>query len=128
MASLYETINQSEDVFDPNVVKVVVDTDGYALYFSRAPIPWLRDEFEGTRSKTEDLPHNRHIGLYGYRARFLKDYTSLPVSPLERYESLEQLRALYHGKKIHMSEATIDAGHGVDTASDLEKVRTLLAK
>jgi 3-deoxy-manno-octulosonate cytidylyltransferase (CMP-KDO synthetase) len=128
MASLYETINQSEDVFDPNVVKVVVDTDGYALYFSRAPMPWLRGEFEGTTSKTEDLPHKRHIGLYGYRAHFLKDYASLPVSPLEQYESLEQLRALYHGKKIHMSRATIGTGHGVDTASDLEKVRTLLAK
>jgi 3-deoxy-manno-octulosonate cytidylyltransferase (CMP-KDO synthetase) len=128
MASLYTSIEDSKDVFDPNIVKVVVDSAGFALYFSRAPMPWLRDEFEGTRSKTENLPHNRHIGLYGYRARFLKDYASLPVSPLEQYESLEQLRALYHGKKIHMSRATIDAGHGVDTASDLEKVRSLLAK
>lgn len=125
MASLYQLITDREQVFNPNVVKVVTDSEGYAHYFSRAAIPWLRDHFPND-SWPEQAIHKRHIGLYGYRANFLKHYAELTPCELEQMESLEQLRALYHGKKIHMTEATIDAGHGVDTADDLEQVRRLL--
>lgn len=125
MASLYQLITDREHVFNPNVVKVVTDSEGYAHYFSRAAIPWLRDHFQND-SWPEQAIHKRHIGLYGYRANFLKHYAELTPCELEQMESLEQLRALYHGKKIHMTEATIEAGHGVDTADDLEQVRRLL--
>ncbi len=127
MATLYRQITDPDDIFDANAVKVLMDIDGYALYFSRAPIPWLRDHFNTDKTLPSDLPHNRHIGLYGYRAHFLKAYSNLAVSELEQYESLEQLRVLYHGKKIHLTAALIDPGHGVDTAADLEKVRALIS-
>ncbi|MAX52490.1 MAG: 3-deoxy-manno-octulosonate cytidylyltransferase [Methylophaga sp.] len=127
MASLFSRIHQEKQVFDPNVVKVVMDNQGYALYFSRAPIPWMRDHFHKTELPPE-LPHYRHIGLYGYRAHFLKNYTGMAPCLLETEESLEQLRVLFHGKKIHMSEALISAGHGVDTEADLIEVRQLLAE
>ncbi len=126
MASLYCQINQEKQVFDPNVVKVIMDHDGYALYFSRAPIPWMRDHFDRQSTLPPELPHYRHIGLYGYRASFLKHYTELTPCVLEKEESLEQLRALFHGKKIHMSKAQIIPGHGVDTQQDLDEVRHLL--
>jgi 3-deoxy-manno-octulosonate cytidylyltransferase (CMP-KDO synthetase) len=125
MASLYKQITNAEDIFDPNAVKVLMDKNGYALYFSRAPIPWLRDHFSSD-TLPDSLPHNRHIGLYGYRAHFLKTYSELSPSELEQHESLEQLRVLYHGKKIHLTAAEIDPGHGVDTPQDLEKVRALI--
>jgi 3-deoxy-manno-octulosonate cytidylyltransferase (CMP-KDO synthetase) len=125
MASLYKQITDAEDIFDPNAVKVLMDKNGYALYFSRAPIPWLRDHFS-SETLPATLPHNRHIGLYGYRAHFLKTYSKLTPSELEQHESLEQLRVLYHGKKIHLTAAEIDPGHGVDTPQDLEKVRALI--
>jgi 3-deoxy-manno-octulosonate cytidylyltransferase (CMP-KDO synthetase) len=127
MASLFSRIEQEKMVFDPNVVKVVMDVEGFALYFSRAPIPWMRDHFHTDKPLPADLPHYRHIGLYGYRAVFLKHYSELTPCLLETDESLEQLRALFHGKKIHMSEALVSAGHGVDTENDLETVRALLA-
>ena len=127
IASLYSQIQQEKQVFDPNVVKVVMDSQGYALYFSRAPIPWMRDHFNKESTLPPELPHYRHIGLYGYRASFLKQYSQLTPCVLEQEESLEQLRAIYHGKKIHMSAATIDSGHGVDTEQDLIAVRELLA-
>ncbi|PCJ33186.1 MAG: 3-deoxy-manno-octulosonate cytidylyltransferase [Gammaproteobacteria bacterium] len=128
MASLYSQIEQEKQVFDANVVKVVMDSQGYALYFSRAPIPWMRDHFDTESPLPPILPHYRHIGLYGYRAKFLTDYAGLTPCILEQEESLEQLRALFHGKKIHMSRANIPAGHGVDTQADLEQVRKLLSK
>lgn len=127
MASLFSRIEQEKQVFDPNVVKVVMDAEGFALYFSRAPIPWMREHFNKDAPLPPELPHYRHIGLYGYRAGFLKHYSDLTPCLLETDESLEQLRALFHGKKIHMSEALVSAGHGVDTRDDLEAVRALLA-
>lgn len=126
MATLYSQITQEKQVFDPNVVKVVMDARGYALYFSRAPIPWMRDHFDQQSTLPPELPHYRHIGLYGYRANFLKHYTELSPCILEQEESLEQLRAIYHGKKIHLSAAQISVGHGVDTQEDLIAVRQIL--
>lgn len=128
MASLFTRIEQEKQVFDPNVVKVVMNAEGYALYFSRAPIPWMRDHFNTESSLPPELPHYRHIGLYGYRAAFLKHYAELTPCMLETEESLEQLRVLFHGKKIHMSEALVSAGHGVDTEADLSEVRQLFAE
>lgn len=126
ISTLFSQIKQEKQVFDPNVVKVVMDDQGYALYFSRAPIPWMRDHFDQQSALPPALPHYRHIGLYGYRAKFLMDYTKLSSCTLEREESLEQLRALYHGKKIHLTIAQIEPGHGIDTEEDLLEVRKLL--
>ena len=127
IATLFSQIDQEKQVFDPNVVKVVTDSQGYALYFSRAPIPWMRDHFDQQSTLPPELPHYRHIGLYGYRASFLKHYAELSPCILEQEESLEQLRALYHGKKIHLTVAQVNPGHGVDTEQDLAEVRKLLA-
>lgn len=128
MASLFSRIQEQKQVFDPNVVKVVMDAQGYALYFSRAPVPWMRDYFNQDKALPVELPHYRHIGLYGYRAAFLKHYAEMTPCSLEMEESLEQLRALFHGKKIHMSEALISAGHGVDTEADLMEVRQMFTQ
>lgn len=127
IATLYAKITEEKQVFDPNAVKVVMDSMGYALYFSRAPIPWMRDHFDKESPLPPILPHYRHIGLYGYRASFLKHYAELTPCVLEQEESLEQLRALYHGKKIHLTAAEINPGHGVDTEQDLIVVRKLLS-
>ncbi|HDY84875.1 MAG TPA: 3-deoxy-manno-octulosonate cytidylyltransferase, partial [Methylophaga sp.] len=127
IATLYTKITEEKQIFDPNAVKVVLDHQGYALYFSRAPIPWMRDHFDKESSLPTILPHYRHIGLYGYRASFLKHYAELNPCVLEQEESLEQLRAIFHGKKIHLTPANIDPGHGVDTEQDLMVVRQLLA-
>jgi 3-deoxy-manno-octulosonate cytidylyltransferase (CMP-KDO synthetase) len=126
MATLYSPIKQEKQLFDPNVVKVVTDQKGYALSFSRAPIPWLRDYFLQDKVLPDELPHKRHIGLYGYRASFLNQYAELTPCDIELAESLEQLRALYHGKKIHLTKAEIEPGHGVDTTEDLILARSLL--
>lgn len=128
MATLFSPIEQEKQLFDPNVVKVVTDQKGYALNFSRAPIPWLRDYFLQDKNLPSKLPHKRHIGLYGYRANFLNQYAELTPCEIELAESLEQLRALYHSKKIHLTKAEIDPGHGVDTAEDLIVVRNLLGQ
>lgn len=125
MATLFSQIDEEKHVFDANAVKVIMDKLGYALYFSRAPIPWMRDHFDQQSSLPPELPHYRHIGLYGYRASFLKQYAELESCVLEQEESLEQLRALYHGKKIHLTQAKINPGHGVDTQEDLDEVRQL---
>jgi len=127
IATLFSQINQEAQVFDANIVKVVMDAQGYALYFSRAPIPWMRDHFDQQSKLPPELPHYRHIGLYAYRAQFLSDYTQLSPSILENEESLEQLRALYYGHRIHLTAAKINPGHGVDTQQDLDQVRALLA-
>lgn len=127
VATLAESIHSAAELFDPNVVKVVSDEQGYALYFSRAPIPWSRDAFALT---TAELPANahylRHIGLYAYRAGFIKEYVSWTACPLEVIESLEQLRVLWRGHKIHLAVAQVASVAGVDTAKDLERVRQLL--
>lgn len=124
MTTLSTPIEHSQDVFDPNVVKLVTDEKGYALYFSRAAIPWQRDEFASAQQAENVMQHfARHIGLYAYRAGFLQEYIQWSSSPLEQQESLEQLRVLWHGKKIHVSQATESPGVGVDTAEDLERVK-----
>jgi len=107
------------------VVKLVMDAEGYALYFSRAPIPWPRDAFAAGQSLPDGLPVFRHIGLYAYRAGFLRQYAGLTPAPIERFESLEQLRVLWHGHKISVAVSELPAQPGVDTAEDLAMVRQL---
>ncbi|MBK1717502.1 3-deoxy-manno-octulosonate cytidylyltransferase [Thiocystis violacea] len=128
MATLAHPIRDSATLFDPHVVKVAITAAGFALYFSRAPIPWHRDEFMGKRANLpKSVDFLRHIGLYAYRVAFLKRYIALEPSPLEIAESLEQLRALWHGESIHVGLAAETPGPGVDTADDLARVVSYLA-
>ena len=125
-------ITSFQDLLDPNVVKVVSDARGFALYFSRAPIPWVRDEWSQISMKDTtilppDVEHYRHIGLYAYRVGFLKKFVQWPVCLHERIESLEQLRSLWNGEKIHVDIAREVPGPGVDTQEDLEKVRLMFS-
>ncbi len=124
IATACHAIHDAAEMFDPNVVKVVLDHEGYARYFSRAPIPWARDAFaRSTSALPAGLPCYRHIGIYAYRARFLSTFPRLVPSPLERFEALEQLRALWHGFAIAVA-VRHDAPHpGVDTPEDLERAR-----
>ncbi len=122
VTTLYQPITRREDLFDPNVVKVVMDEQGYAIYFSRAPIPWDREQF-ATPETALPTRHFRHIGMYAYRAGFLKRYSRWERTALEQLESLEQLRVLAKGERIHLSEAMEASGHGVDTEEDLKRVR-----
>jgi 3-deoxy-manno-octulosonate cytidylyltransferase (CMP-KDO synthetase) len=118
-------IEEAAHFSNPNVVKVVMDAQGRALYFSRAPIPWWRDApTTGQPATGEDTPL-RHIGIYGYRAGFLRRFPQLSVSPLERLESLEQLRVLWHGERIAVHVTAQAPGAGVDTPEDLARVRAL---
>ncbi|MGQ0599774.1 3-deoxy-manno-octulosonate cytidylyltransferase [Aquabacterium sp.] len=110
---------------NPNVVKVVLDAQGRALYFSRAPIPWWRDAPRAGQPASGDARPLRHIGIYGYRAGFLRRFPQLPPSPLEAAESLEQLRVLWHGERIAVHVTQQAPGAGVDTPEDLERVRAL---
>lgn len=126
MATMAHAIHDAADFFNPNVVKVVLDAAGHALYFSRAPLPWARDAFAHDAGVLPPgHPALRHIGIYAYRAGFLKLYQQLAPSPLETIEALEQLRVMWHGHKIAV--ATLDAAPpaGVDTPEDLERVRRL---
>ncbi|ACQ93830.1 3-deoxy-D-manno-octulosonate cytidylyltransferase [Tolumonas auensis DSM 9187] len=125
MATLAVAIEDEHELFNPNAVKVVMDKQGYALYFSRATIPWDRDGF-AQQPKQWRHTFLRHIGIYAYRAGFIRQYVSWPVSPLEQIESLEQLRVLWHSEKIHVAVAAENPPAGVDTAEDLEKVRRFL--
>ncbi|MEO6146154.1 MAG: 3-deoxy-manno-octulosonate cytidylyltransferase [Sulfuriferula sp.] len=125
MATACHAIHDYATLTNPNVVKLVTDAEGYALYFSRAPIPWPRDAFAAGQSLPEGLPVFRHIGLYAYRAGFLRQYASLTPAPIERFESLEQLRVLWHGYKISVAVSELPAQPGVDTAEDLAMVRQL---
>jgi 3-deoxy-manno-octulosonate cytidylyltransferase (CMP-KDO synthetase) len=128
IATAAHTITDAADFFSPNVVKVVCDASGLAHYFSRAPIPYARDAFASTTSTLPNhFPALRHIGIYGYRASFLRRYATLAPAPAEQFESLEQLRALYHGYPIavHVWEGALAAG--VDTLADLERVRGMFA-
>jgi len=120
MTTLYRRIHDPADLVNPNVVKVVLDRAGFALYFSRAPIPHARDPRGGWP------PLYRHIGIYAYRRTALLVLASLEPTPLERTEALEQLRALEHGIRIRAVETAYDS-IGVDTPADLEQVRRLLA-
>jgi len=115
-----------ENLFNPNVVKVVCDQRGHALYFSRAPIPWARDALaDGIRRLVPGLPALHHVGLYAYRAGFLRTFPLLPVGALERTESLEQLRALEHGHAIAVHVTDSHPAAGVDTPEDLARVRRI---
>lgn len=125
MATLAHPIHDHADFVNPNVVKVVADEAGYALYFSRAPIPWPRDAFATQQPMPHEFGALRHIGLYAYRVGFLRTYASLASSPLERYEMLEQLRVLWHGHRISLGVTPIAPAPGVDTPEDLARVRAL---
>ena len=127
MATLAAPLTDPAELFNPNCVKVVADLQGYALYFSRAPLPWARDDFARTR---EALPprvaFRRHIGIYAYRAEFLRRFATLARTPLEIAESLEQLRALEHGFRIAVRDTPAPFPAGVDTPEDLARVDALL--
>ncbi|MBK2356515.1 3-deoxy-manno-octulosonate cytidylyltransferase [Francisella hispaniensis] len=123
VSTLCEKITDVEDIYNPNNVKVVFDKDNYALYFSRAPIPFERGFSEKQQVNISEF--FRHIGIYTYRVAFLKHYAELTVSPIEKYEALEQLRVLYNGYKIAVDQAVKPTPAGIDTLQDLEKVRRL---
>jgi 3-deoxy-manno-octulosonate cytidylyltransferase (CMP-KDO synthetase) len=127
IATLCEDIAAIEDLVNPNVVKVVRDAQGMALYFSRAPIPWPRDAFlAGQEAMPKAGNWYRHIGIYAYRTRFLHQFVSWAVAPQEQLESLEQLRALHYGVGIHVDKAVQRVPGGIDTQEDLLFVRRLL--
>lgn len=123
VATACHRLSDVREFHDPNVVKVVCDAQGYALYFSRAPIPWPRDDV-----KTVPATALRHIGLYAYRAGFVARYVAWPPCALEEIERLEQLRVLWHGERIAVCVASEAPPLGVDTPEDLERARRLLAK
>lgn len=127
IATLAEPIEDVASLFNPNVVKVAADINGLALTFSRAPLPWARDALAKTRDELPaNVPYRRHIGIYAYRAGFLLDFVAWGPCWLEDTESLEQLRALWHGVRIHVADALEAPPTGVDTPEDLERVRRLL--
>lgn len=123
MATLCEAITERGDLFSPDVVKVVLADDGEALYFSRAPIPWDREAFGDGSDIMPEGTWWRHIGIYAYRVGLLHRYVTWPQGELERIESLEQLRALARGVRIHVAPAAATVPAGVDTAADLEALR-----
>ncbi|HSV70453.1 MAG TPA: 3-deoxy-manno-octulosonate cytidylyltransferase [Methylibium sp.] len=130
MATAAHAIDAAAEFANPNVVKVVCDARGRALTFSRAPLPWWRDGYAGglgPATPLSDPPPLRHIGLYAYRAGFLRRFPGLPASPIEQIESLEQLRVLWHGERIAVHVSALRPGPGVDTPEDLARVRALLA-
>lgn len=130
-ATIAHPIMTQDEIFNPNVVKVVLDKDSNALYFSRSPIPFYRDGFTNIANNFK-LPSQlnllRHIGMYAYSVAFLNSYSEMPVSPLESVEALEQLRVLYNGHKVAVLISDIIPEGGVDTAEDLQRVRQILSK
>jgi 3-deoxy-manno-octulosonate cytidylyltransferase (CMP-KDO synthetase) len=127
IATAAAPIESAATFFDPNVVKVVTDATGFAQYFSRAPIPFARDSFAKSRDALPPgFPALRHIGIYAYRVRFLREYASLQPTAAERFEALEQLRALGHGYRIAVALWHAPMEAGVDTKEDLERVRSRL--
>lgn len=130
MATLGVPLVDPEQLFDTNSVKVVADRAGYALYFSRAAIPWKRDVFDPALPPTDAWLAGvyRHLGLYAYRAGYLAGYASLPVSPLEQFESLEQLRVLWNGGRIAIDFVDDAPPAGVDTGEDLQRVAAALSR
>ena len=125
MSTAAHAIDSMKELDDPNVVKVVLDAAGRALYFSRAAIPWWRDARAAAQPALPTPAALRHIGLYAYRAGFLRSFARLAPSPLEAIESLEQLRVLWHGQRIAVHVSASRPGPGVDTPADLERVRAL---
>ena len=130
MSTLAINIDSVEEAFNPNAVKVLTDKDGYALYFSRATIPYDRERYLGNENiNSIGEFYLRHVGIYAYRAGFIKDYVNWPTSQLEQIEALEQLRVLYQGENIHVAVAKTNVPvEGVDTPEDLEKARAYAAK
>ncbi len=127
IATLAARINEPEEIFNPNAVKVVLNHAGYALYFSRAPIPWDRDTFTGSNgAPSGKLPYLRHIGMYAYTVDFLNRYCLWDASVLESVESLEQLRILWHGEAIRVEIVDKTPAAGVDTPEDLLRVEQVL--
>jgi 3-deoxy-manno-octulosonate cytidylyltransferase (CMP-KDO synthetase) len=133
MSTAAHAIASAQEYHNPNIVKVVCDAQGFAMYFSRSPIPMARDHGDGPWWQTGDDPllrlaaPLRHIGIYGYRAGFLRSFPHLAPAPLERAEALEQLRALWHGHRIPVHVSDRDPGPGIDTPQDLERVRRIFS-
>ncbi len=123
MATACHAISDEAAMLNPNIVKVVMDAEGHALYFSRSPIPYPRDE-----AHKQNIKAHRHIGIYAYRVGFLKQYAELSITELEQIESLEQLRVLYHGYKIAVTVTDNAPASGVDTQADLEQVRRIFSQ
>ncbi len=127
LATIATPLVAAGEFFDPNVVKVVTDRDGFALYFSRASIPWDRDLLhEGIKALPVGVVPLRHIGIYAYRVAYLRRYAQMRPCPLEQAEQLEQLRALWYGERIHVAQACQRPGPGVDTEDDLHIAEQLL--
>jgi len=123
MATACHPLRNARELGNPNVVKVVLDREGYALYFSRAPVPYARDAFARGMSRIPPgLPVYRHVGIYAYRAAFLRRFPRLKPAAIERYEALEQLRALAHGYRIHCTITRAAPHPGVDTPADLKRI------
>ena len=128
IATACHSIRDAAEYTNPNVVKVVLDDSGLALYFSRAPIPYARDAYAGgIKTVPNGLPAYRHLGIYAYRAAFLHDFKRMKPAAIERFEALEQLRALAHGYRISVAITRAAPQPGVDTPEDLERVRQALA-
>jgi 3-deoxy-manno-octulosonate cytidylyltransferase (CMP-KDO synthetase) len=128
MGTLCTPLTSSHEVFDSNVVKVVMNCKNEAMYFSRATIPWFRGEYESNKVESSHLSSTyRHIGIYAYRAGFIQQYTEYQPCSLEKIEKLEQLRVLWYGNKIAVARAVEVPGPGIDTLQDLENARKLLS-
>jgi 3-deoxy-manno-octulosonate cytidylyltransferase (CMP-KDO synthetase) len=125
MSTAAHPIADLDEFTNPNVVKVVLDAQGFALYFSRAPIPWWRDGFAAGKQALPDPAPLRHVGIYGYRAGFLRQFPRLTPAAMEQTEALEQLRAMWHGHRIAVHVSASAPGIGVDTPDDLARVRAL---
>jgi len=129
MSTAVHAIDEPADFVNPNVVKAVLDARGFAMYFSRAPIPWWRDgSSQGGVIAIPTPSPLRHIGIYGYRAGFVKRFPTLPPAPIEAIEALEQLRVLWHGHRIAVHVSQHAPGPGVDTPEDLQRVRAIFEK
>jgi 3-deoxy-manno-octulosonate cytidylyltransferase (CMP-KDO synthetase) len=129
IATAAHPLTDASELVDPNIVKVVLDLAGFALYFSRAPIPYARDEFaRGVKAIPCGLPVYRHLGIYAYRAGFLREFTRLKPAAIERFEALEQLRALAYGHRISVAITKTAPQPGIDTPADLERARRALAR
>ncbi len=128
MSTAAHAIDSMEDFRNPNIVKVVLDAKGLALYFSRAPIAWWRDGFAARLDQLPQPAPLRHVGIYSYRAGFLRQFPTLAQAPIEITEALEQLRALWHGHRIAVHVTDTAPGVGVDTPEDLLRVRSLWSR
>ena len=126
IATACHPIHDTASMLNPNIVKIVMDIGGHAFYFTRAPTPYARDVFQANQEIPADMPVYRHIGIYAYRAAFLKAYAGLAPAAIEHFEALEQLRALWHGYKVSVAITQYAPAAGVDTDEDLAQVRAIL--